>query len=46
MYASDYPHWDGDWPHSTKHLRGRSDIGETSRAKIAGGNATRFYGLG
>ncbi len=45
MYASDYPHWDGDWPQSTKHLRSRSDIGEDARAKIAGANARRFYGL-
>jgi len=45
MYASDYPHWDGEWPESTKHLRSRGDISETSRAKIASGNAQRFYGL-
>lgn len=45
MYASDYPHWDGDWPNSTKSLRGRRDIGESVRAKIAGANARRFYGL-
>jgi predicted TIM-barrel fold metal-dependent hydrolase len=45
MYASDYPHWDGAWPESTKPLRERSDVSETLRAKIAGGNARRFYGL-
>lgn len=45
MFASDYPHWDGEWPESTKPLRTRDDIGEVSRAKIAGANATRFYGL-
>jgi len=45
MYASDYPHWDGDWPESTKHLRTRPDLDEDARAKIAGGNAKRFYGL-
>ena len=45
MYASDYPHWDGAWPESTKPLRQRSDLSETLRAKIAGGNARRFYGL-
>lgn len=45
MFASDYPHWDGEWPESTKPLRTRDDIGEASRAKIAGGNAARFYGL-
>jgi predicted TIM-barrel fold metal-dependent hydrolase len=46
MYASDYPHWDGDWPNSTKALRSRADIGDADREKIAGANASRFYGLG
>jgi predicted TIM-barrel fold metal-dependent hydrolase len=46
MYASDYPHWDGDWPESTKPLRERTDISEEVRAKVAGMNARRFYGLG
>jgi hypothetical protein len=45
MYASDYPHWDTDWPDSTRPLRGRADLSEDVRAKIAGGNARRFYGL-
>jgi hypothetical protein len=45
MFASDYPHWDGEWPESTKHLRARQDIGEKSREKIGGLNALRFYGL-
>jgi len=46
LYASDYPHWDGDWPESTHHLRTRDDIDEGARARIAGENARRFYGLG
>ena len=45
MFASDYPHWDGEWPESTKHLRTRPDISENTRAKIGGLNAQRFYGL-
>ncbi|MGH7895163.1 MAG: amidohydrolase family protein [Candidatus Binatia bacterium] len=45
MYASDYPHWDGAWPESTKALRQRTDVSETLRAKIAGANARRFYAL-
>lgn len=45
MFASDYPHWDGEWPESTKPLRNRADIGEQSREKIAGLNALCFYGL-
>ena len=45
LWASDYPHWDGNWPESTKPLRTRTDLSETSRAKIAGQNARRFYRL-
>jgi len=45
MYASDYPHWDGAWPESTKHLRTRPDLRESSREKVAGRNALAFYGL-
>lgn len=45
MFASDYPHWDSDWPNSTESLRTRTDIGEESRRKIAALNAQRFYAL-
>jgi len=45
MFASDYPHWDGEWPESTKHLRTRGDISEEAREKIGGLNAQRFYAL-
>lgn len=45
MFASDYPHWDGEWPESTNQLRNRSDISQQSREKIGGLNAQRFYGL-
>ncbi|HEY8518253.1 MAG TPA: amidohydrolase family protein [Candidatus Binatia bacterium] len=45
MFASDYPHWDGDWPESTKSLRTRTDLADEARVKIAGENAKRFYGL-
>lgn len=45
MFASDYPHWDGEWPESTKHLRQRRDISKQSREKIGALNAQRFYGL-
>lgn len=43
MYASDYPHWDGDFPESTRPLRERADINENARAEILAGSAQRFY---
>ncbi len=39
MFASDYPHWDGAWPHASselfEHNRGR--MSDTSLARVAGG---------
>ena len=45
LYASDYPHWDGEFPESTRPLRTRSDIRESSRRRILADNARRFFAL-
>jgi predicted TIM-barrel fold metal-dependent hydrolase len=45
LWASDYPHWDGDFPHSTRPLRERSDLSPELRARIMGENARVFFGL-
>jgi hypothetical protein len=45
LYASDYPHWDSDFPNSTKPLRTRTDLSDTVRARIMGENGAVFYGL-
>jgi predicted TIM-barrel fold metal-dependent hydrolase len=45
LFASDYPHWDGGFPESTRPLRERSDLDDASRARILSENARRFYGL-
>ena len=45
MYASDYPHWDSDFPNSTKPLRERTDLSAAVKAKILGENAAHFYRL-
>jgi predicted TIM-barrel fold metal-dependent hydrolase len=46
MWSTDYPHADSTWPHSQEvlgeHLAG---VPEAEAAQIAGGNATRLYGL-
>ena len=45
MYASDYPHWDSDFPDTVGPIRGRSDVSEQAKAHILGGTAARFYRL-
>ena len=45
LYASDYPHWDSEFPMSATALRTRPDLDDDARAKILGGNARRFFGL-
>jgi predicted TIM-barrel fold metal-dependent hydrolase len=45
MYASDYPHWDSEFPESSRPLRERKDLDEAARAAILGVNAQRFFAL-
>lgn len=45
MYATDWPHWDGDYPESLHEMWQREDLTETQRANVLGGTAMRFYGL-
>src|SRR5262249_28100312 len=45
LYASDYPHWDSEWPHTVQTLMTRDDLSRQQKAKILGGNALAFYGL-
>jgi hypothetical protein len=44
MFASDYPHWDGSWPHSSGAFL-RQALEPAALAAIAGENARCFYGL-
>jgi hypothetical protein len=46
LYASDYPHWDSDFPTSTRPLRERNDLTPEVKARILGENARGLYGLG
>ena len=45
LYASDYPHWDGSYPHSLDELRGREDLSAAQKRKVLGENAARLYKL-
>ena len=44
MYASDWPHWDGDYPKSLIEMQQRSDLTEAQRHGLLHGAAARFYG--
>jgi len=43
MYASDYPHWDMEWPHSVSQVVRRKDISDVTKQKILADNAKAFY---
>lgn len=46
MWANDYPHHEGSWPHSAEAIeRTMGQLSEDSRAKILGLNAARFFKL-
>jgi len=46
MWASDYPHPEGSWPHSAEAIeRQMGGLSDESRAKILGLNAARLFGL-
>jgi hypothetical protein len=46
VYASDFPHWDNDFPHSLHELLAREDLTPAQRAKVTGKNARALYRLG
>ncbi len=46
MWSSDYPHHGNDWPYSRKVIdETMGQCTEDERAKIAGGNAARVWGI-
>jgi predicted TIM-barrel fold metal-dependent hydrolase len=46
MWANDYPHHEGSWPHSAASIeRQMVDLSDDSRAKILGLNAQRVFHL-
>ena len=45
MYASDYAHWDCEFPHSVTKIAERDELTAPQKAKLLRDNAVRFYGL-
>jgi predicted TIM-barrel fold metal-dependent hydrolase len=46
IYASDYPHWDSDFPGTVEEVRRlTASLGDDVTAKLLGANAARLYGL-
>ena len=46
VYASDYPHWDSDFPGTVEECREMAaPLGELITSQLLGGNAARLYGL-
>ena len=45
IYASDYPHWDCEYPESVNKVLNRTDITETVKRKILSDNGARLYSL-
>jgi len=43
VYASDYPHWDNEFPGSIRVLKERKDITDKQAGKILADNARRLY---
>jgi predicted TIM-barrel fold metal-dependent hydrolase len=45
VYATDYPHWDSEFPASVRQVQDRQDLSETAKVKILRDNALRLYHL-
>jgi predicted TIM-barrel fold metal-dependent hydrolase len=43
--ASDYPHFDSEYPHTVSSIRARKDLTERQKDKILGGTAARLLQL-
>jgi predicted TIM-barrel fold metal-dependent hydrolase len=44
LWANDYPHHEGSWPHSAQSIeRQMGHLSDDQRAKILGGNAAKMF---
>jgi hypothetical protein len=45
LMATDYPHFDSEYPHTVAGIRARNDITQKQKDKILGENAARLVDL-
>ena len=45
MYASDYAHWDCEFPESVHKIRDRTEVSEARKRRVLSENAIRFFRL-
>jgi predicted TIM-barrel fold metal-dependent hydrolase len=45
VFASDYWHWDGEFPGAVAGMTGRADLPDSLKRKVLGENAARLYRL-
>ena len=44
MWASDYPHWDAEFPGAVKRIRDRDDLTDAEKVAMLDANPRRLYG--
>ncbi len=45
LFASDYPHWDADFPNSVRAISEREDLSDDVKQNILSRNASAFFGF-
>jgi hypothetical protein len=45
VMATDYPHFDSEFPHTVSKIKGRTDLNEQQKAKVLGENAAKLLNL-
>jgi uncharacterized protein len=45
FYASDFPHWDNEFPKNIEEMRARRDLSDEMKQTVLAGTARRLYGL-
>ncbi len=45
IYASDYPHWDCEFPDSVRSIAERKELGDDAKRAILSDNARRLFAL-